>query len=43
LSGALIHVWVLRQRIRIEEAVLMQSRAYRETMSRKARFLPGLF
>jgi methyltransferase len=42
-SAAVMHVFILRQRIRVEESVLMRSTAYRAIMSPKARFLPGLF
>ena len=41
--GTFAHIFVLRGRISVEEAVLMSSPAYREAMGSKPRFLPGLF
>jgi methyltransferase len=38
--GALAHAWVLRHRIRAEEAVLLANPAYRAAMGAKPRFLP---
>jgi methyltransferase len=43
VCGTLAHVWVLRRRIAVEEAVLLANPAYRETMGLKPRFLPRLF
>lgn len=42
-AAAVAHWFILRQRIRAEESVLMRSAAYRDTMGSKARFLPGMF
>jgi methyltransferase len=41
--GALAHMLVLSRRIHTEERVLFADERYREAMSGKARFLPGLF
>lgn len=43
LAGAVAHVAVLAQRLSTEERVLFANRNYREVMSSKPRFLPGLF
>jgi methyltransferase len=43
LIGGLAHVWVLRQRLAVEEAVLLANPAYQAAMAHKPRFLPGLF
>ena len=43
LLGALAHIWVLRQRLDVEEAVLLANPAYQAAMAHKPRFLPGLF
>lgn len=40
--GAAIHVWVLSQRIRSEETMLMSDAEYRARMGKKPRFIPGL-
>jgi methyltransferase len=40
LGGAAAHVWVLLQRIRAEEAVLLANAEYRRLMGGKPRFLP---
>jgi methyltransferase len=40
LIGAVVHVLVLRQRIRTEEAMLLASPAYRAAMGNKPRFIP---
>jgi methyltransferase len=40
LVGAAAHCWVLRQRIRIEEAVLLADPVYRARMASKPRFFP---
>ena len=37
------NIWVLRDRLRIEEAMLESHPQYRAAMSGKARFLPGIF
>ena len=42
-AGSLAHVLVLSQRLATEERVLFADARYREAMSRKPRFLPGLF
>jgi methyltransferase len=42
LLGSLAHIWVLRQRIAVEEAVLLADPAYRATMGQKPRFIPRL-
>jgi methyltransferase len=41
--GSALHVFVLRRRILLEEAVLMAHPAYRATMGDKPRFLPRLW
>jgi methyltransferase len=43
LLGGLAHIWVLRRRIAVEEAVLLANPDYRAAMGHKPRFLPGLF
>ena len=43
LAGSLAHVLVLSQRLTTEERVLFADARYREAMSGKPRFLPGLF
>ncbi len=43
LGGGIAHVWVLRQRVNLEEAVLMSDPAYRTAMADKPRFVPRLF
>lgn len=40
--GAVAHYFVLRQRVRIEEAVLMKSAAWRAHFERRPRFIPGV-
>jgi methyltransferase len=42
IAGAAAHVWVLAQRIRAEEALLLADPAYRAAMAAKPRFLPRL-
>jgi methyltransferase len=42
ILGATVHVWVLRQRIGAEEAVLHADPAYRTAMAAKPRFVPRL-
>jgi len=42
LLGGLAHLWVLRQRIAVEEAVLLADPAYRAAMGQKPRFIPRL-
>jgi methyltransferase len=42
-AGSLAHVLVLSQRLVTEERVLLADARYREAMSGKPRFLPGLF
>ena len=42
-AGSLAHVLVLSQRLATEERVLFADARYREAMSGKPRFLPGLF
>jgi methyltransferase len=41
--GPLVYVVIMRERISLEERVLMSSQAYREAMASKPRFLPGIF
>lgn len=43
LVGSAAHVLVLSQRLATEEKVLFSDAGYRDAMSRKPRFLPGLF
>lgn len=43
LTGAVIHVWILSRRLRVEESVLLSNPAYVEVMGSKPRFLPKLF
>lgn len=43
LAGGAAHAWALSRRIALEERVLLADPAYRESMGRKPRFLPGLF
>ncbi len=43
LLGGLLHSWVLRQRLAVEEPVLLADPAYRAAMGAKPRFLPRLF
>jgi methyltransferase len=43
LAGSLAHVAVLAQRLSTEEAVLFANPDYRQAMTGKPRFLPGLF
>ena len=43
LLGAVGHVWILSQRLAVEEPVLLANPAYRAAMADKPRFLPGLF
>jgi methyltransferase len=43
LLGSLAHIWVLRQRLAVEEAVLLANSDYRAAMGHKPRFLPRLF
>jgi methyltransferase len=43
LAGSAAHVVVLSQRLATEERVLFSDARYREAMSGKARFVPGLF
>jgi methyltransferase len=40
LLGGLAHIWVLRQRIAVEEAVLLANPGYRAAMGHKPRFVP---
>ena len=40
--GAAAHLWVLQQRIRAEEAVLLANPQYRELMGDKPRFVPRM-
>lgn len=42
LGGAVLHAMVLRQRVRLEESVLMQDPAWRAAFAHKARFIPGI-
>jgi methyltransferase len=43
IAGSLAHVIVLSQRLATEERVLFSDARYREAMSGKPRFVPGLF
>jgi len=43
LAGAIIHGWVLRERIRVEEAALLTNPTYVACMASKPRFVPRLF
>ena len=43
LVGSILHTWILRQRVSVEEATLLADPAYRAAMGSKPRFLPGLF
>jgi methyltransferase len=43
ISGTAAHVWLLRRRIEVEEAVLFADPVYRQAMGPKPRFLPRLF
>lgn len=43
LAAAAATVWIVSRRLRVEEAVLRESPAYRELMDAKPRFVPGLF
>jgi methyltransferase len=43
IVGSAAHVIVLRQRLATEEPVLFSDARYREAMTGKPRFLPGLF
>lgn len=43
LTGALLHIAVLGQRLSTEERVLFANPDYRAAMAHKPRFLPGLF
>ncbi len=42
VCGALCHVWVLHERLAVEDPVLLADPAYRAAMGGKPRFLPGL-
>jgi methyltransferase len=42
LLGTFAHIWVLRQRITIEEAVLLADPIYRVVMGPKPRFIPRI-
>ncbi len=42
LLGSLAHIWVLKQRIAVEETVLLASPAYRAAMGPKPRFVPRI-
>ena len=43
LAGSAAHILVLSQRLATEEKVLFSDTHYREAMSGKPRFVPGLF
>jgi methyltransferase len=43
IAGSLAHILVLSQRLATEEKVLFSDAHYREAMTSKPRFLPGLF
>jgi methyltransferase len=40
--GAVLHVFVLRNRVRLEESVLMQDPGWRAAFARRPRFFPGI-
>src|SRR5262245_25528156 len=42
LGGALAHIWVLRQRIALEERILLGDPTYRALMAPKPRFIPRI-
>jgi methyltransferase len=42
LGGTLAHVWVLRQRIELEERILLADPTYRALMGPKPRFVPRI-
>ncbi len=42
LIGSVAHVWVLYQRIRVEDRMLLANAAYRQAMGTKPRFIPAL-
>ena len=42
LLGGLAHIWVLRRRIAVEEAMLLANSDYRAAMGHKPRFIPRL-
>jgi len=41
--GSVVHVWVLRHRVRAEESVLLGHPSYQEVMADKPRFIPRPF
>jgi methyltransferase len=43
LWGSAAHLWILRQRVTMEDAVLLADPAYRASMGSKPRFVPKLF
>jgi methyltransferase len=43
IAGTLANAWVLRNRLAVEEPVLMSNPMYRAEMGRKPRFIPGFF
>ncbi|MBI3895295.1 MAG: hypothetical protein HY313_05140 [Acidobacteria bacterium] len=43
LTGAVIHIEILSQRLRVEESVLLSNPRYMAAMGSKPRFLPKLF
>lgn len=43
LFGGLAHLWVLRRRIAVEEAILLADANYRTLMGHKPRFIPHRF
>jgi methyltransferase len=40
--GAVLHIFVLRNRVRLEESVLMQDPHWRAAFAHRPRFLPGI-
>jgi methyltransferase len=42
IVGSLVHVWVISERLAVEEAVLVRNPTYRATMAFKPRFVPTL-
>jgi methyltransferase len=43
LAGGGAYIWVLRQRLQVEEPALLANPEYRAAMAAKPRFVPGLF
>lgn len=43
MLASIAHIWILRQRVKVEESALMSDSAYRTAMADKPRFVPRLF